>query len=114
MFGVPSGGAYTKALPETVVIREQTMLRRRPSSSAVAKRKRKDSELADRPERVESKLDAKRSLQTGAKSREHIAAVPATQVTGGDEAAAAPQASRRLGDTTARRRTGDLGRMANG
>ncbi|KAJ2910775.1 hypothetical protein GGI21_000516 [Coemansia aciculifera] len=60
MFGVPSGGAYAKTLPETVVIREQTMLRRRPSATAT-KRRRTDSELADQ---TGSKPDAKRNPTT--------------------------------------------------
>ncbi|KAJ2742674.1 hypothetical protein GGI20_004315 [Coemansia sp. BCRC 34301] len=98
MFGVPSGGAYTKALPETVVIREQTMLRPRPSSAA-AKRRRRDSELEGRPESVESSLDTKRSRKTDMGAQAHVAA---TQTTSGDKGALSP-ANNRLGDKAKRR-----------
>ncbi|KAJ2687383.1 Elongin-A [Coemansia spiralis] len=68
MFGVPSGRTLAKKLPETVVIKEQTMMRRRPSS-ALAKRKRSDSETCVPGERrgqrplVGSREDASAAAQ---------------------------------------------------
>ncbi|KAJ2244188.1 hypothetical protein GGI13_006323 [Coemansia sp. RSA 455] len=93
MFGVPSGGDFTKTLPETVVIREQTMMRRRPSS-VLAKRKRNDSDIADR---TACRQDEKRSQKTCA---------------AGSQEDATLQVKDRQ-DDTAKRRAKDL-KMENG
>ncbi|KAJ2059625.1 Elongin-A [Coemansia sp. S146] len=92
MFGVPSGSAFTKTLPETVVIREQTMMRRKPSSM-LAKRKRNDSEMADH---TGCRQGEKRSQKTYTGSQEE----------------ATPHAED-LPDDTARRRAKDF-KMENG
>ncbi|KAJ2796054.1 Elongin-A [Coemansia furcata] len=97
MFGV-SGGALTKTLPETVVIREQTMLRRKPESSA--KRKRSDAGMADRAAACRQGEKRSRRIDTGSQA-------DATVADRSSEEGAASHAEDRPEDT-ARRRVDDI------